>query len=514
MQHPVVETAHGKVRGTAAGGALVFRGLRYGAPTGGSNRFRPPAPVTPWAGVLDTLHNGPSAPQSAVPHNTDPFFSWYSAIEPVSEDCLCMNIFTPAADQGRRPVMVWIHGGGWREYAGTAPGFDGTRLARTQDVVVVSINHRLNAFGFLRLGDGDDRFLESTNAGLLDIVQALEWVRGNIGAFGGSPDNVTIFGESGGGSKIAAMLSMRRAKGLFHKAVVQSSGGGRRLATPDEAASLAAGLARVLGQGRLHGAELQALPMSDLIGAIRSAGGSFRGSIDQRYFDDHPYDGVATSVSADIPVLIGCTNTEATYHLRGHPESFGVDFPEVRRRLAGFMVIDEPHAARIIATYRDAYPHYGPSDILAIIASDYMFKRTNYSIAELQASVATAPVFAYLFSKESLVEEGRTRASHTAEVPFIFGTTAQAEACVGSGPDVLQLEDTMMAIWAAFARSGKPAIPDLSEWPTFSRERRHTMVLDVESHLELDPGGEAMRALDELPFYGYNHKIDWIVYGR
>src|SRR6516165_6182733 len=210
-QQPVVETANGKVRGFTDNGVRVFRGVRYADTTAGDNRFLPPQPPKKWADIQDALIWGASAPQLPVPENTDAFYSWYSAIQPISEDCLFLNVFTPGTDDTGRPVMVWIHGGGWREFSGTAPGFDGTNLARAQDVVVVTVNHRLNLFGYLQLEGSDERFLDAGNAGLLDLVMALSWVRHNIVAFGGDPDNVTIFGESGGASKIAAILAMRAA---------------------------------------------------------------------------------------------------------------------------------------------------------------------------------------------------------------------------------------------------------------------------------------------------------------
>ena len=182
---PVVETANGKIRGAVDRGVHVFRGLRYANTTGGANRFLAPQPVPKWAGVRDALTWGESAPQLPVPEHTDPFYAWYAGIQQVGEDCLSLNLFTPGIGDARRPVMFWIHGGGWREFSATAPGFNGVNLARLQDVVVVSVNHRLSAFGFLRLQGSDDRFADAGNAGLLDLVMALRWVRDNITAFGG-----------------------------------------------------------------------------------------------------------------------------------------------------------------------------------------------------------------------------------------------------------------------------------------------------------------------------------------
>ena len=215
--------------------------------------------------------------------------------------------------------MFWIYGGSFREFSGTAPGFDGTNLARAQDVVVITINHRLSGFGYLALEGSDARFADSGNAGMLDVVAALTWVRENAAAFGGDPDNVTIFGEFRRGLEIAAILAMRAAKGLFHKAIMQSVGGGLRLAGPQEAAGYAANLAKALDRNKLDGAELQKLPMEALLAAMKTMGGPFRAMIDDRSFDSDPYHMSAAAFSADIPVMVGYTNTETTYFHRFDP---------------------------------------------------------------------------------------------------------------------------------------------------------------------------------------------------
>jgi para-nitrobenzyl esterase len=480
--------------------------VRYGESTGGSNRFLPPPPVHPWAGIRDALEWGASAPQSTVPENTDPFFAWYSEIRPVGEDCLFLNLFTPALDSGKRPVLVWLHGGGWREFSGTAPGFNGAPLARAENLVVVTINHRLNGFGFLNLADAGERFADAGNAGLLDIVAALKWVRDNAAAFGGDPGNVTIFGESGGASKVAALLAMKAASGLFHKAIVQSSAGGLYLASPNEAASSASSLAQVLGCDRLDGARLQSMPMQTLIAAIEAAGGPFRAMIDGRSFDADPFATLSPLISANIPLLAGCTNTETTYYLRGDPRNFMLTPSDIERRLTRFLKIDQHQTQAIIAQYSAAYPDLDASNLLIAITSDFIFKRNTTRIAALQAET-TAPVYTYLFARETPVEGGRMRAPHTSEVPFIFGTTGAAKAHVGTGADIEPMTACMMATWAAFARTGNPNNSTLPPWRPFADSDRPVMVLNTQSHLLPDPGATARAALDALPFFTYGYAM-------
>ncbi len=507
----IVETSNGKVRGAFAGGVHAFRGVSYGDTTAGENRFRPPQPARKWAGIVDALRPGASAPQLRYPENTDPFFAWYSQIETPSEDCLFLNIFTPGPGHGRRPVMVWIHGGGWYCYAGTAPGFDGTALARSEDVVVVAINHRLGVFGHLALAGGGEAFADSGNAGLLDIVAALEWVRDNAAAFGGDPANVTIFGESGGGSKVAALLSMRRAEGLFHRAIVQSSGSGMKLADEGEARAAANGLREALGLASLAPDVMQALPMDDILAATKMAKGPFRGMIDGRNFDRHPYEDAAPHIARDIPVMIGCTLTEGTYYMRGDARNFALEMSEVRRRLARFLEIGEGKVDEIIDAYRTEYPAATPSRLLFLSFSDFMFARNTYHIAQLQSASAGAPLFAYSFAWQTPIEGGRMGSPHTCEVPFIFGTTEAAMACVGDGPDLPAMTRKMMASWAAFARTGNPSNATLPAWEPFDRAGKRVMVLDNDCRLARDPGGPARATMDDLPHFGYGHAIPAIL---
>ena len=508
---PVVETTHGKVRGETVLGVQVYRGLHYAATTGGANRFRPPQPLPGWTGIREATSNGPACPQLPKPENTDPFFAWYSAIGATGEDCLSLNLFTPGTDGTGRAVLVWIHGGGWREYCGSAPGFDGTNLARTEDVVVVSITHRLGVLGFLTLDTADDDFADSGNAGALDIVAALGWIHDNIAAFGGDPGNVTLFGESGGASKLAALLSMRRAKGLFHKAVLQSSAGGMRLAAPDEAAARSRRLAGALGLDRLDPATLQSLPVQAILDASRTVPGSFRGMIDGRSFDADPFGATAPATAAGVPMLAGCTLTETTYYLRGDARNFALDWADIRRRLSRLFEADAAAMERILDAYRSHYPAASASRVLTLASSDFVFKRNTWRMAALQS--AQAPAWAYHFEWQTPIEGGRMGAPHTSEIPFIFGTTAAARGCIGDGADLPRMTRLMMATWGAFARSGNPSTPALPDWPEYEAEGRRTMILDLEPGVARDPGGIARSALDDLPHFGYGHALGAISAG-
>ena len=497
-----VETTGGRVAGQQAGGVWRFLGLRYGEDTGGSGRFRAPRAAQPRAGLHHAVAPGPSAPQVAVPENTDPFFAWYSAIGAVSEDCLFLNLCTPALT-GRRPVLVWLHGGGWTSYSGTAPGFDGTRLAACEDVVVVTLNHRLGVFGHLAFPD-HPQFADSGNAGLLDIVLALQWLRDNIAAFGGDPGCITLIGQSGGGAKVAALMAMPAAQGLFHRAALHSIGSAMKVAEPDEAALVAGGLGAALGMDRLDPVRLQSLPMTRLIAASANAPPA-RAMLDGRHLPAHPFDGRAAAGASDVPLLIGCTKTECSYYLRDDPANFMMGVETARHRLGRFLGLPPHRVAMIHDAYRAANPGLSPSDFLILAASDQMFRRPAHAVAALQSASASAPVFAWQFDWESPVEGGRMRAPHTVELPFLFGTTAAASACVGAGSH--RMERLMMASWAAFARTGQPQTALTPDWHPYDPDSRWTMHLDEEPHLAPDPADGPRALLSDLPFYRYGQSM-------
>ena len=500
--NPVVETRNGKLRGINANGVDVFKGVRYADTTAGGNRFMPPQPVAAWSGIQDAMSFGASAPQQA--ESLSAMDNWYTDIQPISEDCLFLNVFAPSHDRAsaKRPVMVWLHGGGWWACAGTAPGFDGTNLARNGDVVVVTVNHRLNVFGYLHLGDKDPRFADSGNAGMLDLVASLAWVRDNIAAFGGDPSNVTVFGQSGGAGKVAALMDMPAARNLFHKAVIESCSGGIHLDSRQEATQQAHLLAAQLGIADLDAVRLQSVPMAQLLIAMQAVKDPFRPVVDGRGFVRHPFDPGAPAQSASMPLLIGNAATEMTLYMAADPRNFTLGMTEVRKRIGLLLKLDSAGSDRIIDAYRTSSPSASPSEVLAAVSTDYVFRRNTTRIAALQS--AQAPVYDYVFDWKTPVMGGVLHSPHTVEVPFVFGTTQAAVGLLGNGPEIGKLSQDVMGTWVAFARTGNPNTAAMPVWPAYEPANRSTMMLNVQSHVQSDPGGVARRALDGLPVYEYN----------
>jgi para-nitrobenzyl esterase len=502
---PVVETVHGKLRGVRQNGVLAFKGVRYGETTGGANRFLPPVPVVAWAGVRDADQFGASAPQ--VASLQEKLTAWYGTLQPMSEDCLFLNVFTTAVEHGRRPVMVWLHGGAWSSCAGTAPGFDGSFLARGGDVVVVTINHRLNVFGYINLGDSDQRFADAGNAGVLDMVAALRWVRDNISSFGGDPGNVTIFGQSGGAAKVTALMGMPAAEGLFHKAIAQSCSGGLRLDGAEESSRQTHALTSAL---EVDGAALQSVPTDRLIAAMKTVPDPFRPVLDGRSFTRDPFDPTAPATAANVPLMIGNAATEATLFMAVDMGDFSLDAAEVQKRVARYLSVDDTRAKQVIEAYRTARRGTTPSELLAAIATDYMYRRNTTRVAELQASQAKAPVYAYVFDWKTPVLGGVLQSPHTLEVPFAFGTTEAAVALVGTGPEIPRLVRQTMARWASFAHTGVPVAPGGVTWARYDTAHRSTMMLDLESHPASNPGGEARAVLDDLAYFEYSRPNSFV----
>ena len=496
---PVVETTAGKVRGVIQGGTHVFRGIPYGASTAGSNRFLPPRKPEPWPGVRDAFQNGQTAPQLGGPPNALILNHKEPAVQ--GEDCLVINVFTPGVNDGRkRPVMVWLHGGGFASGAGSAHAFDGTNLARSGDVVVVSVNHRLNLFGYLYLADlGGEKYADSGNAGLLDIVAVLEWVRDNVVHFGGNPGNVTMFGQSGGGLKISTLLAMPPAKGLFHKAIIES-GSALKGIRREEANKTTERILSKLGLQANQVDQLQTLPVAQLLSAIDTRGAA-QGTIpftiapvvDGRALPSDPFDPTAPAISADVPLIIGSVNTEGTFFTPPDSPLFSLDEAGMRARLTPRF---GEATDKLIDLYRKEMPNASPSQIYFLITA---FPAAAITQAERKVAQGKAPVYMYLFTWETPVEGGKRHSPHTVELPFVFNNVADQPEEVGNGPELQPLAEKVSGAWTAFARTGNPGAAGTPKWLAYTSNERATMIINNEWKLVNDPRHEARLIMNTLP---------------
>ncbi|WNG45451.1 carboxylesterase/lipase family protein [Archangium minus] len=491
----IADTKSGQVRGALSEGIRVFKGIPYGGPTSGKNRFMPPVPAEPWSGVRDALEYGPRCAQRSAIGTAVAREVVAALVTPdnpaISEDCLFVNVWTPGvADGSKRPVMVWIHGGGFVEGSGSAALYDGTALARRGDVVVVTLNHRLGALGYLYTGGANTT---SGNAGMLDIVAALQWVRDNIAAFGGDPGNVTIFGESGGGMKVTLVMAMPEAKGLFHKAISQSGALVRAL-QPEQAAAQAGQLMSELGLKSGDLEALQNLPVEKVLDAqsvvLKKNQGTFTFNspftpvADGRVLPGNPFDPAAPTLSADVPLLIGSNRDEMTLFLYGLP---GFMTDGMARSGMGRLAGDAKD--QVFEHYRGRMPEVSAKDVLISAGSD-MFRASSLLVADRKVAQGAAPVYVYLFTWETPVLEGRLKATHALDIPFVFDNADLVPSFTGKDPERFKLAEQMSSTWVAFARTGNPNHPGLPEWPAYTTEQRATLIFDLPPRIENDPRRE------------------------
>src|SRR6266478_3115501 len=507
--HIVVETVSGKLRGIVQNGVRIFKGIPYGGPVEGAGRFMPPAKPAPWTGMRDALDFGPRAMQPDQPFGISPEVLALLSLndpQPMSENCLVLNVWTPAAGDGyKRPVMFWCHGGAFTAGSGSSDWYDGANLSRKGDAVVVTVNHRLGVLGYLHLGDlGGDAYAASGNAGMLDLVTALTWVRDNIAGFGGDPANVTIFGESGGGAKVSVLMAMPAAHGLFHKAIIQS-GAAIRVSTRERAHALAEAVLKELGVGHNECERLQKVPAERLLAAIASASravGRSRWPLLDRYdfgpvvdgsdLPQHPADPGAPPTADDIPLMIGGTREESAFFLADDDAVWNGSLTEVelRERLTA---VAGGETDGLLAAYRSAMPQANPADRLIAAATGSNFWIRTILLTERYAARRRAPVYMYSLDWQSPAHGGRLKAHHAMDLPFVFDNTEVADTTAGA-PGAQELAARVAVTWIAFARNGIPDNPAIPSWPAYSTEDRATMIFDAACRVAHDPGRE-MRLL-------------------
>lgn len=437
---PIASTVYGRVRGATDNSIHVFKGIPYGATTGGAARFHAPMPPTAWGGVREALAFPPMAPQSPI--TLGGLFASWTFDKEMSEDCLALNVWTPGLRDGvKRPVMVWFHGGDFSSLSGSRNVFDGVRLCRRGDVVVVTVNHRLNAFGYIYLAEIAPNMDAVANPGMLDLVAALRWVRDNIAEFGGDPGNVTIFGQSGGGGKVSTIMAMPDAAGLFHRAIVQSGSYARsahlEAMSPAEATRHARTLLNALGISPGDATKLATLPVNDVVGGMAKVARGpdraiWRPVADGKVLPGGPWWPDAPTASAQVPLMIGTTATEMTMLIGTFDAgTFSLDEDGLRKRVLAWMRQED--ADRVIADFRADRPEATPSELFFAIATASSFRKGAWTQAGLKAAQNAAPVYLYELDWQTPVDGGKWHSPHSLDLAFVFDNVAKSASMVAKG---------------------------------------------------------------------------------
>ncbi len=499
----IVDTSYGRIQGAEDDGVSVYRGIPFAKPPVGPLRFRPPERLDPWPGVRDATRFGPGSYQAARP-----LAGILGILVPEqSEDCLTLNIWTPAAGAGgRRPVLVWIHGGAWVIGAGSERIYNGARLARRGDVVVVTVNYRLGPFGFLRGRELEAGLDSSGNEAMLDQVAALEWVRDEIAAFGGDPSNVTVLGESAGSVNAACLLTMPRARGLLHKAVLES-GALNLTRPPDSALETTRQILKELGIAVEQAHRLRDVPASDLVSAQNAIAGRmvippFSPVADGDLIPARPLAAIGAGSARGVPLIVGTNLEEMKLYRFLDPSLEALDQPGLVARCAllfpGTAPDGRPNAERAAEVYRSARAARGadasPVETWLAISTDHIFRAGALKLAELHAA-HTPQVYVYQFAWKAAVPGKPQGAIHALELPFVFGTldTSEIGAIAGRSPAARALSDQIQDAWLAFARTGRPRSARLPDWAAYAPPRRATLELG-ERPVLLDAPQEAERA--------------------
>ena len=500
----VVETESGTVQGYVHNGVYTYHGIPYAQ----AQRFAEPQAVPRWDGIRPAMVWGDMAPQDTS-REGDMFPShwfwpyWEPHNVPASEDCLNLNVWTNGInDSKKRPVMVWFHGGGFMAGGSISDSvYDGANLARTGDVVVVSVNHRLNVLGYLDLSSYGDEF--KSNVGVKDLVASLEWVKNNIAAFGGDPDNVTIFGQSGGGAKVLTMMTAPSAKGLFHKAIVQSGATesmGIFFLTQETGKKIADATLKNLGLTKATVDKIKSVPYAELLAAgnkaAAEAGTSWEPVVDGTFLPQHPVGNGFSDISKDIPLLIGSALTEWNSLLQfsqmatlqsDNKNTWGAE--EVKKRM------DERYgdkAGAVAEAFKAAYPDKKPADALFV---DTMLRLPMLKTMSAKADQGGAPVYSYMFAWETPIMGGYAMSYHCSEIPFVFNNIDLALTATGGSKDARKLAQRISSAWVNFAKTGTPSAKGLPKWEAYNREGGAAMILDSRSSLVHNHDTELMKIL-------------------
>ncbi|CAM3815892.1 carboxylesterase/lipase family protein [Mesobacillus thioparans] len=489
MSKNIVETVYGKLEGNELSGVSVWKGIPYAKPPVGPLRFRAPERPDSWEGVREASSYSPVGPQTQ--REIMSFFG--NDVSNTSEDCLYLNVWSPAADDKKRPVLVWIHGGSFVSGSGSADWYDGTSFADQGDVVVVTINYRLGVFGFLHLGElGGEEYATSGNCGILDQVAALEWVQGNIAAFGGDPNNVTVFGESAGAMSIGVLLGFPSAQGLFHRALLQS-GTAAFVHTPHTATKVASGLLTALQIEADDVSKLEELPAEQLLqaGELLPSMSLFP-VIDGVSLPKHPLEAVAEGSAKDITLLVGTNKDEYNIFSVFDPEWKNADEAKIK-------ALFEKTFGPLLPALTKEFSEPLSQDLFNKLLTMQVFSAPAVKLAELQSKHG-APVWMYRFDWETPVFDGALKATHALEIPFVWNTLDKPNTVkfTGDSPDRQLLGSEMHEAWIHFAHNGNPNTDQLPEWPTYDLKNRATMIFNNQSAVENDPNQDDRLKWEQL----------------